>query len=337
MMEPLLLANFETAGKAVLAFLHQRFGFDLWMLTRKQGDDWIVLQTEDHGYGVDPKSVFRWADSFCSQMVKGNGPRIAPRSETVPAYAAAPIGRLVKINAYIGQPLFTADGSLFGTLCAIDPMPQPESIVAEHDLLELLAAMLSSVLQADLNAATEARRSERLQAEALTDSLSNLYNRRAWDNFLESEEVRCVRFGHPAAIIVVDLDDMKWTNDNQGHAAGDSLIERTSYALRSVARGMDIVARLGGDEFGIISVECDQAGATALVKRLRAALEDVAVNASIGFSLRTASGGLREAWKNADEQMFIEKRLNKNSRGAAPIRCVVGSHAPVGNVAMGLQ
>ena len=48
----LSFGDFETAGRAVLALLHRRFGFELWMLTRTEGDDWIVLHSEDHGYGV---------------------------------------------------------------------------------------------------------------------------------------------------------------------------------------------------------------------------------------------------------------------------------------------
>ena len=75
--------KFEEAGQIVLKFLYQRFGFNLWMITRAEGDDWIVLQSEDNGYNVKPGQVFRWADSFCSHMVKGKAPTIAPRSEDI--------------------------------------------------------------------------------------------------------------------------------------------------------------------------------------------------------------------------------------------------------------
>jgi len=91
------------------------------MVTRTKGDDWIVLHAEDHGYGVENDAVFKRADSFCSQMVQGLGPSMASDSDLMPAYASAPIGKQVKIGAYVGVPLSDADGSLFGTLCAIDP------------------------------------------------------------------------------------------------------------------------------------------------------------------------------------------------------------------------
>lgn len=85
--------DFESAGRAVLAFLHHRLGFGLWMVTRTEGEDWIVLQTEGQAYDVNPGQVFCWTDSFCFRMVKGDGPRIAPDSDVIPAYAAAPIGQ----------------------------------------------------------------------------------------------------------------------------------------------------------------------------------------------------------------------------------------------------
>ena len=307
-MEKLKINDFETAGRAVLAFLHQRIGFDLWMVTRTEGDDWIVLQSEDNGYGVAPGTVFRWADSFCSEMVKGNGPRIAPRSDAVPAYAAAPIGRQVQIKAYIGQPLVHADGSLFGTLCAIHPSAQPESIAAEQELVEMLGAMLSTILQTELKATETARRSERLQEEALTDSQTDLFNRRGWDRLLPVEEDRCRRYGHPAALLIVDLDQLKLVNDTNGHAAGDALIARAGAALRQACRSADIVARLGGDEFGILSVECDRAGAEALLERVRATLAEANVKASVGLAMRDPAVGLEHAWENVDQRMYEEKR-----------------------------
>ena len=307
-MDTLSFTDFESAGRAVLAFLHRRLGFDLWVVTRTEGEDWIVLQSVDHGYDVAPGRVFRWADSFCSEMVKGNGPRIAPLAEEIPAYAAAPIGRQVKIKAYVGVPLVLEDGSLFGTLCAIHPSSQPVSIVDERELLELLAAMLSTILQAELRATKEARRSEKLQAEALSDSLTHLYNRRGWDGLLAAEEDRCRRYGHPAAILIVDINELKLVNDVKGHAAGDALIVRTGAALRQAARSLDIVARLGGDEFGILSAECDRTGGEALLKRVRETLIEADVKASIGLAMRNPTLGLKGAWEAADQLMYEEKR-----------------------------
>lgn len=306
-MTALTTQDFESASKAALAFLRQRLGFGLWMVTRTQGDDWIVLQSEDHGYGVKPGTVFKWADSFCSEMVKGHGPRIAPDSDCVPAYAAAPIGRQVPIKAYIGVPLTSADGTLFGTLCAIDPARQPDAIVNEQDLVELLASMLGAILGAELKLLDETRRSERLAVEALVDPTTRLSNRRGWDELIAREEDRCRRYGHSAAVFVIDLDGLKQVNDTVGHAAGDALIASAADALREGARAADVVARLGGDEFGVIGVECSSEGAAALLARIRQAFAERGIRASIGLSLRDPSMSLSAAWEEADRRMYLEK------------------------------
>ncbi len=65
-MDSLSFTDFASASRAVLSYLHRKLGFKLWMVTRTEGEDWIVLDAEDHGYGVEAGTVFRWADSFCS-------------------------------------------------------------------------------------------------------------------------------------------------------------------------------------------------------------------------------------------------------------------------------
>lgn len=300
--------DFEHAGRAVLKFLHRRFGFGLWMITRVEGDDWIVLQAEDQGYGIGPGRVFRWKDSLCSRMVSGDAPRIAPDVESEPAYLSAPAVRQLPIRAYIGVPLTFPDGTLFGTLCAIDAARQPDGIVKEQNLIELLASMLSSILNSELRAAEEARRNERLEMEALVDPLTGLANRRAWDELLLREDERCRRYGHPAALFMIDLDDLKEVNDAAGHAAGDALLTGTAAALREAVRDADVVARLGGDEFGIVAVECDASGAEQLLARARDALDRRGVRASIGIALRDPVQGLTRAWQEADRRMYQQKR-----------------------------
>lgn len=300
--------DFESAGRQVLAYLHRHLGFRLWMLTRTDGEDWIVLQAEDHGYGVAEGTVFRWADSFCSRMVRNEGPRVAPDSSFVPAYREAPIARQIDIGAYVGVPIHAADGALFGTLCAIDPAPQDQALVDSQDLVELLATLLGTVLSLELRGVEARRRVERLEVEVRTDGPTGLYNRRAWDRLLAREEERCRRYGHPAAVVMVDLDGLKRVNDAQGHAAGDVLIAAAAHALRASARDADVVARLGGDEFGVLAVECDRAGAAALVRRMQAALAQAGVSASLGMAVRTPADGLVAACAEADRAMYAQKR-----------------------------
>lgn len=310
-MDKLNLRNFQEAGQAVLQFLHQRFGFNLWMITRVEGKDWIVLQSEDHGYDIHPGQVFHWADSFCSHMVLGKGPKIAPRSEDIPLYASAPINQLVNIKSYIGQPLINEDGSLFGTLCAIDPLPKSENIAQDIIMIELFGDLLSKILQADLRQNQQIRLHERLQLEASSDVLTGLYNRRAWERLLITEEERCKHYGVSAAIFFIDINDLKKVNDNLGHVAGDQIIRQAANVLRNNLRSNDIVARLGGDEFVVLSVETNQDEAEILFKRLMAAFKEVQISIAIGFAIRHPSQGLVEAAAQADQNMYINKRQMK--------------------------
>lgn len=311
-MDNINFRSFQDAGQAVLKFLYKRFGFNLWMITRVEAKDWIVLQSEDHGYDVQPGQVFQWADSFCCHMVAGKAPKIAPRSEEIPLYATAPINQQVSIKSYIGQPLFYEDGSLFGTLCAIDPQTKSEAIIQEVELIELFGNLLSNILQAELRQNEQIRQRERLEAEALRDGLTGLYNRRAWERLINAEEERCKRYGHAAAVFFIDLNDLKKVNDNLGHNKGDDLIQQAAHILRDTARSSDIVARLGGDEFVILSVENDEIGVNLLLNRLIEALAQAKICAAIGVAMRHPTQGLFKAAIDADKKMFEHKRQIKS-------------------------
>jgi diguanylate cyclase (GGDEF)-like protein len=316
-MDQVAFSDFPTAATAVLQFLQGRLGFDLWMVTRVLGEDWVILNAADTTYGVESGDVFKWSDSFCSRMVAGVGPRVAPRSQEVPCYVDAPIGHQISIRAYIGVPLTRADGTLFGTLCAIDPDEKQDDILAEQPMVELLAQLLSTVLERDLLMGEIERRSQHLEDLAMLDGLTGLPNRRAWDGALAREEQRCQRFGHPAAVVSVDLDGLKQTNDTHGHDAGDAVLRRAARALHSVIRAHDMAARTGGDEFALLAAECAAEDVASLVVRVTDALAAAGVEASIGFGVRRpAGGGLEAAWRTADAAMYRSK-ANRKAPAAA--------------------
>jgi diguanylate cyclase len=306
-------SSFHDAAQAALSYLRERMGFDLWMVTRTEGDDWIVLQSEDHGYGVKGGDLFRWADSFCSRMVMGYGPRFAPSSQDVPAYVTAPIGVQVSIGAYVGVPLTWRDGNLFGTLCAIHPTPVASELEKDLPLVELLARLLSSILEDELAAAEQKRRLERAEVESLIDELTGIYNRRGWNRLMAAEEARHHRYGHPASLISIDLDGLKTINDSQGHQAGDDTLRSAAKAIRSVLRQQDVAARLGGDEFAILAVECDGPNSAALVGRLASALAASSIEASVAYQSCRPNESFSVTWQKADQKMYDHKRV-KSSR-----------------------
>ena len=315
--------DFAAASAATLRFLHEHMGFNLWVVTRTDGKNWIALHTEDHGYGLPPNVVLPWADSLCSRMVAGVGPRVAPDVNAVPAYAEALHGRGARIQAYIGVPLtFSGNSSgkgapgtqVFGTLCAFHPTSQPESIAKELPLIELLGEMLSSILNYELGLVENGRRLERARSDAEIDAMTRLYNRRGWNRLLEAEENRCYRYGHSACVIAIDLDDLKEINDSKGHAAGDELLCTAASTIQQNARDFDVVARLGGDEFSILGIECNEASAEQLSGRIRTALDENGVCASLGLAMREPSTGLARAQEEADQRMYADKANRQRLR-----------------------
>jgi len=307
-LKPENLQTFESASRAVLRYLYEHTGLRLWMMTRTEEEDWIVLQAEDHGYDVSEGTVFRWLDSFCSRMVLDIGPRVAPRAQDIPAYRKAPIAKQVTIGAYIGVPVTNDDGSLFGTLCAIDPDSQDNSLQEFQPLVELLASLLGSMLHYERCLVAQTRLLERRTVQAHIDTLTGVLNRTGWEETLATEELHCQSYGSPACIFILDLDGLKPLNDAQGHTAGDELLKATARTLLEVVPDGDFVARVGGDEFAVLAIECKREDASALQQRIESALAAAGISASVGHSMRHPEKGLRDAVRTADEAMYAVKR-----------------------------
>lgn len=270
-------------------------------MTRTDGQDWIVLQVEDHGYKVKEGSVFRWADSFCSQMVQGLGPRIAPCARDIPTYAAAPIGRQVSIGAYIGVPIRNADGTLFGTLCAIDPSPQNESIQRDLPWIELLARMLATILVNEMKAIDVARRLEQSHQATMVDALTGLLNRQGWDGKVAIEETRSRRYGSPTCIVRFALEGLTRTEDPGDCVEDNSLIKRASVCIRTMVGGGDGVAHLGSGEFAVLGVEWDLEKAEVTASEIGNALKKQGIAVWIGKAMRNPSTGLVAAVAEAEQ------------------------------------
>jgi GGDEF domain-containing protein len=316
-MDNIAFLDFRSAAQEVLKFLKERIGFDLWMLTRVEGDDWIVLQAEDTGYEVGTPTVLSWADSFCVHMVEGEGPEVAPSSELVPAYASAAIGKQLEIGAYIGVPLSKNDGSLFGTLCAIHPHPQPDAITTELPLVRLYARLLSSLLYAEQENNRQVRMIERAETEALNDPvngcynpLTGLFNLNGWWQLLDAEEYRCEKYGTPARVFSVAIRQGGLDQSNSKLLKDEDILQKVSRALYKATHPEDIVAQVGENEFSILVVECDPDKATGVLNRLNRNFEEDGIQISIGYASRHPIQGLRRAWQASKDA--LERELGQN-------------------------
>lgn len=287
-----------------------------WSVTRHSDQGQLFLSVEDTVYGKNVGDSTQWSDSMCQHMVSGAGPQIAPNVAEIPVYASAGVRQILQIGAYVGVPLLQADGEIFGTLCGLDEAAQPAELLQQGPLLQMLAQLLSSILQADLLRTEAQLAAERWATDAETDVLTGLYNRRGWARLLASEEVRYRRFGHTGSVVILDLDRLKLVNDRYGHHAGDAHIRQAAHALQATTRAADIVARLGGDEFGILAADANSEQAQQLVERLAAQLDKVGTPGSIGHAPYSIISGFPGAWQNADDAMYEQKRQHRAAASA---------------------
>lgn len=322
---PLPCVDFAQAAREAVAFLRAQSGLAMWLVAcsdagRSGGEPGhgVVLARDGEvpGWPANAWSVFPWETSLVGRLAAGAGPRLVPDVAAAPAYRGAPPGRSARIAACIAAPLRRLDGTVFGALCGLDPRARTAGeLAAIEPAAQLLARMLSLVLAKDEAAAAAERRAERALADATTDPLTGLHNRRAWDRFLAIEEQRCRRFGHPAVVYALDLDDLKRVNDRDGHLAGDALLRRAADALREAAREHDVVARTGGDEFCVLAAHIDETHAAILGARLEGALTAVGIRASMGCAPRDPRRGLAAAAARADDAMYRVKHERRRSRG----------------------
>lgn len=186
---------------------------------------------------------------------------------------------------------------------------------AHDELVTVLLSMVTSLAAAEQALADAVHRAAVAERQARIDPMTGLMNRRAWEDAIVAETARMRRHEIVAAVVVVDIDGLKETNDTAGHLTGDLLIRRAAGAIRGAVRDEDVVARTGGDEFAVLAVEADAPVPDSVLARIRAALTEVGVAASAGAAVATgAQDSLEDAVKRADEAMYAEKRAHRVTR-----------------------
>ena len=113
---------------------------------------------------------------------------------------------------------------------------------------------------------------------------------------------------------MIDLDDLKRINDSGGHEAGDVHLRAAGALIRGQFRDKDVVARIGGDEFAVLVPNTSKRETRQMEERLRQALAQAEIRASVGFALRLAYDSMEEALAAADGAMYADKALRKAGR-----------------------
>lgn len=161
----------------------------------------------------------------------------------------------------------------------------------------------------------------RLEELAVTDELTGLANRRAFDLLIPQALGESRRAGEPLLAMMIDLDHFKSVNDGHGHAAGDALLRRVARVMQETLRASDLLFRWGGEEFLVVLKRTDLAQGRQLAERVRAAIEAVSVpwdeaqlgvTASVGLALLGEGEPVDEVIRRADEALYEAKRQGRN-------------------------
>lgn len=158
----------------------------------------------------------------------------------------------------------------------------------------------------------------KLSELASLDGLTQLRNRRAFEERLADEERRWRRHGGELSLVLLDIDHFKSYNDTYGHPKGDEVLRHFGRLLKRSLRSADFAARYGGEEFAVILPNTDHAGAMVVAEQLRRAIEtatweDRQITASIGVATLSEQVSTIEALvDHADRALYASKQAGRN-------------------------
>src|SRR4051794_3972990 len=157
---------------------------------------------------------------------------------------------------------------------------------------------------------------QQLSGLALTDPLTGVPNRRAWDLQLERVVAEARGTHRPMCVAMLDLDHFKAFNDSRGHQAGDRLLKEAVAAWRAVLRPADVLARYGGEEFAVVLPNCSADAALAVLERLREATPSEQT-CSAGVAQWNATETADELVQRADAALYAAKDAGRDRIAAA--------------------
>ena len=261
----------------------------------------------------------------CPGILHRDGPggalarKLLPAALVVPSllgWAAVELGRAAVITPGVGQMLFVVATTVVFTGLVARMISELDRL--DHDRRVYLAELeeARSALEARERDLLEAN--ERLGELATRDGLTQLANRRVFDERLAQELARARRHGAPLALLLLDIDHFKAFNDQHGHLRGDEVLCSVATILTETIRETDVAARYGGEEFAVLLPDTTQDEAARLAERLRAAIaqepwRERTITASIGVAAyQPEMAGARGLIELADLAMYGSKAAGRD-------------------------
>ena len=224
-------------------------------------------------------------------------------------------------NAATVEVPMMARGSVHGLLMlAIQADNAHELLMEKRRLARALADSMSLALS---NIALR----EKLRTQSLRDPLTGLYNRRYMEDALDRYVSLAERSGTATSVVMIDLDNFKHLNDQNGHAKGDAVLRDVAAQLIAALRPSDVVSRYGGEELMVILPNCGLDDALHKAELMRERIESlsdahgIAITASFGVAAvpETSTSPL-DVLPMADAALYLAKQAGKNCVRAAERR-----------------
>jgi diguanylate cyclase (GGDEF)-like protein len=205
------------------------------------------------------------------------------------------------------------------------------SVILQGYKLSMLRELSQLQFQVECKSKDIERQRQMLEFQATYDALTGAFSRWAGLERLEDRIHLSARKKTPLALVFIDVDNLKETNDHCGHKEGDRLIKEVSSVLANAIRNVDVLCRLGGDEFFVALNECDVDQAKAILDRADSALSEKASN--FPFPLEMSWGvvaydlerneQLDEFLERADKAMYEVKNQKKSHRASMPAKMMI--------------
>jgi diguanylate cyclase (GGDEF)-like protein/PAS domain S-box-containing protein len=220
-----------------------------------------------------------------------------------------------QVGSMIVVPI-SSQNAVIGTLTAINAPDRPDFATGDMELLVTLAHQAAIAIE---RAALLAE----LQQYATIDSLTQLFNRRAWLEHGRRLVALAQRSSRPISLILLDADHFKRVNDTYGHDVGDQVLQMISACIQQHVRASDVIGRYGGEEFVILLPDTGSEAAGAVAERLRVVIagrtlalpeHDLSLTVSQGIATMQGQGcDLGLLLEYADQALYQAKRARRNT------------------------
>jgi diguanylate cyclase (GGDEF)-like protein len=238
---------------------------------------------------------------LCNMAVQRMRPLIS--TITSPDDILLPLRPDQDVHSFLGVPVVFRDHAT--GLIALYNSGERAFTEEDAEVAELFASQVAIALD-------NSRRVEQMERQAVTDELTELYNRRAFADMGAKEVGRARRYKRPLALILFDIDHFKNVNDTHGHLIGDHVLKVLTQLVTRTTRATDVVCRYGGEEFIVLMPEAGRDEAVAMAERLRQEISRMTVVTAGGTLSLTVSLGVSELM--ADENEDLERLISRADR-----------------------